>query len=152
MTYNKCNQNTIFIFRKVIFHIIMDSINSNSETKSVIDLTQEPVHTNDDKDLGDIEAINKYSIVKRGFKDVIPMKEEDIVILILIQAQELICQLCVLLVIKLNKMDNSIGRKIILLISIYNTITDNVFESVFLFSYKTIQSCNIICNYHHLIN
>ena len=49
----------------------MDSIASNSETKSVLDLTQEPVHTNDDKDLGDIEAINKDSIVvKRGFKDV----------------------------------------------------------------------------------
>jgi hypothetical protein len=50
----------------------MDSLNSKeSETKSVLDLTQEPVHTNDNKDLGDIEAINKDSIVvKRGFKDV----------------------------------------------------------------------------------
>jgi hypothetical protein len=57
MMYNKRNQNTTFIFRRVIFHIIMDSITYNSETKSVLDLTQEPVHTNDDKDLGDMEAI-----------------------------------------------------------------------------------------------
>ena len=50
----------------------MDSLNSKeSETKSVLDLTQEPVHTNDNKDLGDIDAISKDSIVvKRGFKDV----------------------------------------------------------------------------------
>src|SRR5919202_2381627 len=50
----------------------MDSLNyKESETKSVLDLTQEPVHTSDNKDLGDIEAINKDSIVvKRGFKDV----------------------------------------------------------------------------------
>ena len=40
----------------------MDSVNyKESETKSVLDLTQEPVHTNDNKDLGDIEAINKDS-------------------------------------------------------------------------------------------
>jgi hypothetical protein len=50
----------------------MDSLNSKeSETKSVLDLTQEPVHTVDNKDLGDIEAMNKDSIVvKRGFRDV----------------------------------------------------------------------------------
>ena len=49
----------------------MDSKTSGSETKSVLDLTQEPVHTVDNKDLGDIEAINKDTIVvKRGFKDV----------------------------------------------------------------------------------
>jgi hypothetical protein len=50
----------------------MDSLNSKeSETKSVLDLTQEPVHTNDNKDLGDIDAISKDSIVvKRGFQDV----------------------------------------------------------------------------------
>src|ERR687883_1473429 len=61
----------------------MDSLNyKESETKSVLDLTQEPVHTNDNKDLGDIEAINKDSIVvKRGFKDVhyyyIPISKVD---------------------------------------------------------------------------
>ena len=49
----------------------MDSTTSESETKSVLDLTQEPVHTADNKDIGDIEAMNKDSIVvKRGFRDV----------------------------------------------------------------------------------
>jgi hypothetical protein len=37
----------------------------------VIDLTQESVHTNDNKDIVDIEAMNKNSIVvKRGFRDI----------------------------------------------------------------------------------
>jgi hypothetical protein len=36
----------------------------------VMDLTQESVHTTDNKDIGDIEAMNKHSIVvKRGFRD-----------------------------------------------------------------------------------
>jgi hypothetical protein len=49
----------------------MDTLISEPETKSVIDLTQESVHTNDDKDIGDIEAMNKDSIVvKRGFRDI----------------------------------------------------------------------------------
>ena len=49
----------------------MDTLISEPETKSVIDLTQECVHTNDDKDIGDIEAMNKDSIVvKRGFRDI----------------------------------------------------------------------------------
>jgi hypothetical protein len=42
-----------------VFYIIYGFPTSKSETKSVIDLTQESVHTNDNKDLGDIEAINK---------------------------------------------------------------------------------------------
>ena len=49
----------------------MDSIISKPERKSVIDLTQESVHTNDNKDIGDIEAMNKdFIVVKRGFRDV----------------------------------------------------------------------------------
>jgi hypothetical protein len=43
--------------------LYVDSLTSKSETKSVIDLTQEPVHINENKDLGDVEAINKDSIV-----------------------------------------------------------------------------------------
>ena len=48
----------------------MDSIISKPERKSVIDLTQESVHTNDNKDIGDVEAMNKdFIVVKRGFWD-----------------------------------------------------------------------------------
>ena len=44
---------------------------SEPETKSVIDLTQEFVHSNENKDIGNIEAMNKDSIVvKRGFRDI----------------------------------------------------------------------------------
>jgi hypothetical protein len=44
----------------------------NSEaTKSLTDLTQESVHTSDDKDIGDIEATNKEVIVvKRGVSNI----------------------------------------------------------------------------------
>ena len=53
---------------------------SAPKTKSVMDLTQESVHTSDNKDIGDIEAVNKDSIVvKRGFKNVhyyyVPIRE-----------------------------------------------------------------------------
>ena len=49
----------------------MDTLISKPEIKSVIDLTQESVHTNDNKDIGDIEAMNKdFIVVKRGFRDV----------------------------------------------------------------------------------
>ena len=46
--------------------------NSNSSTRSSwMDVTNESVHTSDDKDIGDIEAINRdFIVVKRGFVNV----------------------------------------------------------------------------------
>lgn len=47
------------------------SINTRSRRKTVMDLLQESVHTSDDIDIGDIEAINKDMIVvKRGIRNV----------------------------------------------------------------------------------
>lgn len=44
---------------------------TQSNRKSVMDLTQEPAHTSDDIDIGDIEAINKDMIVvKSGIRNV----------------------------------------------------------------------------------
>ena len=42
------------------------SLPTESGTKSVTDLTQESVHTRDDVDIGDIEAMDKDSIVVKG--------------------------------------------------------------------------------------
>jgi hypothetical protein len=44
----------------------------NKSTKSSwMDITNESVHTSDDKDIGDIEAINRnFIIIKRGFVNV----------------------------------------------------------------------------------
>jgi hypothetical protein len=47
------------------------SINIPSKRQTVMDLIQESVHTSDDIDIGDIEAINKNMIVvKRGIRNV----------------------------------------------------------------------------------
>jgi hypothetical protein len=41
---------------------------SNADSRQWVDLIDESVHTSDDKDIGDIEAVSKYFIVvKRGF-------------------------------------------------------------------------------------
>ena len=46
-------------------------LRTESSIKSITDLTQESVHTADDVDIGDIEAMDKDSIVvKRGFVNV----------------------------------------------------------------------------------
>jgi hypothetical protein len=56
---------------------------NNKSTKSTWrDLTNESVHTTDDKDIGDIEAINRnFIVVKRGFVNVhyyyIPISEVE---------------------------------------------------------------------------
>jgi hypothetical protein len=47
------------------------SVETRSERKTAMDLIQESVHTSDDADIGDIEAINKEMIVvKRGIKNI----------------------------------------------------------------------------------
>ena len=47
------------------------SVETRSERKTAMDLIQESVHTSDDADIGDIEAISKEMIVvKRGIKDI----------------------------------------------------------------------------------
>jgi hypothetical protein len=47
------------------------SIDTQSRSKTAMDLIQESVHTSDDVDIGDIEAISKETIVvKRGIKNI----------------------------------------------------------------------------------
>jgi hypothetical protein len=47
------------------------SVDTQSERKTAMDLIQESVHTSDDIDVGDIEAVSKEMIVvKRGVKNV----------------------------------------------------------------------------------
>jgi hypothetical protein len=47
------------------------SVDMRAERKTAMDLIQESVHTSDDVDIGDIEAISKEMIVvKRGIKDI----------------------------------------------------------------------------------
>jgi hypothetical protein len=47
------------------------SVGMRAERKTAMDLIQESVHTSDDVDIGDIEAISKKMIViKRGIKNI----------------------------------------------------------------------------------